>query len=151
VSAGIWTSLAGALLGIAAGVGGFTFVYARGASYLTDDPAACANCHVMRDYHSAWQKSSHRSAAVCNDCHTPSSLIGKYSTKARNGFWHSYYFTTGAFPDNLEATPASQEIAEAACQKCHAPVVQVLAPGHPRSSIGCIRCHGQVGHRLRIR
>src|SRR5688572_23773077 len=33
-------------IGAAAGVGGFTFVYAEGASYLTDDPAACANCHV---------------------------------------------------------------------------------------------------------
>lgn len=33
--------------GLAVGVGGYTFVYARGASYLTNDPAACANCHVI--------------------------------------------------------------------------------------------------------
>ena len=38
-----------ALAGVAAGVGGFTFVYARGASYLTNDPRACANCHVMNE------------------------------------------------------------------------------------------------------
>ena len=150
MASGLW-ALAGALLGIAVGIGGFTFVYARGASYLTDDPAACANCHVMREYYSAWQKSSHRSVAVCNDCHTPSGFVGKYTTKARNGFWHSYYFTTGNFPDNIQVTPANHGIAEASCRKCHAPVVQVLAPGHGPEAIGCVRCHGEVGHRLRIR
>jgi cytochrome c nitrite reductase small subunit len=30
----------GMALGIAGGIGGYTFVYARGASYLTNDPAA---------------------------------------------------------------------------------------------------------------
>lgn len=36
------------LLGTAfvAGIGGYTFVYAKGGSDLTNDPAACANCHV---------------------------------------------------------------------------------------------------------
>jgi cytochrome c nitrite reductase small subunit len=45
-------------LGVAAGVGGFTFVYAKGASYLTNDPAACANCHVMEEHYSGWVRSS---------------------------------------------------------------------------------------------
>ena len=31
--------------GILTAVGGYTFVYAKGYSYLTNDPAACANCH----------------------------------------------------------------------------------------------------------
>jgi cytochrome c nitrite reductase small subunit len=35
-------------LGLAAGLGAFTFVYARGYSYLSNDPSACANCHIMR-------------------------------------------------------------------------------------------------------
>lgn len=34
-------------IGAAIGLGAFTFVYARGSSYLGRDPAACANCHVM--------------------------------------------------------------------------------------------------------
>ncbi len=34
------------LVGVAAGIGGYTFVSARGASYLTDNPAACANGHI---------------------------------------------------------------------------------------------------------
>jgi cytochrome c nitrite reductase small subunit len=75
-------------LGLAAGVGGYTFTYARGASYLTNDPAACANCHLMREHFEGWIKSTHRIAAVCNDCHTPPGLLAKYATKASNGFWH---------------------------------------------------------------
>ena len=80
---------------MAVGVGAYTFVYARGYSYMTDNPKACVNCHVMQDQFSGWVKSSHRSVAVCNDCHTPPGLVGKYATKGQNGFWHSYYFTTG--------------------------------------------------------
>ena len=30
-------------IGAVAGLGGFTFVYAKGGSYLGNDPAACAN------------------------------------------------------------------------------------------------------------
>ena len=35
------------MVGAFVGLGLFTFWYARGASYLTDDPRACINCHVM--------------------------------------------------------------------------------------------------------
>src|SRR5687767_13211273 len=94
----------GAALGLAGGVGGFTFVYAKGASYLTNDPAACANCHVMQGHFDAWMKGSHRSVAGCNDCHTPKGVVGKYATKAKNGFWHSYYFTVGGFHEPIEIT-----------------------------------------------
>jgi cytochrome c nitrite reductase small subunit len=140
--------IAAALLGLAAGVGGYTFVYARGASYLTDDPAACANCHVMREYYVAWQKSSHRAVAVCNDCHTPSGFVSKYATKAQNGFWHSYAFTTGEFPDYMHATSRNREVAEASCMKCHAAITHALTSvaGEPLS---CVRCHAAVGHSLR--
>ena len=86
------------LLGAALGLGSYTFAYARGWAYLTDDPRACANCHVMNEQYDGWIKSSHRSVAVCNDCHVPHTVVAKYATKARNGFWHSYHFTTGTFP-----------------------------------------------------
>ena len=92
----------GVLVGLGAGLGAYTFVYAKGYSYLTNDPAACANCHVMESYYSGWLKGPHRAVAACNDCHTPHNFVGKYATKASNGFWHSFYFTTGAYPDNLE-------------------------------------------------
>jgi cytochrome c nitrite reductase small subunit len=62
------------LSGAALGLGSYTFVYATGWSYLTNDAAACANCHVMREQHDGWTSSSHRSVAVCNDCHVPRDL-----------------------------------------------------------------------------
>ncbi len=81
--------LAAILAGLTLGLGIFTFVYAKGGAYLTNDPAACANCHVMQEQYQGWLKGSHRSAAVCNDCHAPAGFIGKYATKAINGYFHS--------------------------------------------------------------
>ena len=75
---------------------------------------------------SGWLKSSHRAVAVCNDCHTPPGFVGKYTTKARNGFWHSYYFTTGWFEDNIHITPRGREVTEEACRKCHQEIVDAI-------------------------
>jgi cytochrome c nitrite reductase small subunit len=149
-----------AAIGLAAGLGAFTFVYARGASYLTNDPAACANCHIMTEHHDAWLKSSHRSVAVCNDCHAPHTFIGKYATKARNGFWHSFYFTTGRYPDPLRITEGNRRITENACRDCHADVTEaLLATSHAEAPVArgegadpgwsCVRCHRYVGHYVR--
>ena len=136
-----------AALGLAAGLGAYTFVYARGYSYLTNDPAACANCHVMEEHFAGWLKSSHRSVAVCNDCHTPPGLVAKYATKASNGFWHSFAFTSGRFPDPLRIKPHNREIAENACRKCHTEITDAIERGEGhRARIDCIRCHGTVGH-----
>ena len=81
--------LAAALIGTALALGAFTFVYAKGASYLSTDPAVCANCHIMGEHYAAWQRSSHRAMAGCADCHMPHNIVGKYAAKASNGFWHS--------------------------------------------------------------
>ena len=140
------------LLGVLIGVGGYTFVYARGYSYVTNDPAACANCHVMQAHFSAWMKSSHRSVAVCNDCHTPPGLVPKYTVKAINGFNHSLAFTTGRFPEPLRITPMNARATEKACRKCHEDIVEAIDPpvraavAHRAQQISCIRCHATVGH-----
>jgi cytochrome c nitrite reductase small subunit len=135
------------LFGIAAGLGGYTFVYARGASYLTDDPAACANCHVMREQYDGWVKSSHRSVAVCNDCHTPHAFLAKYYTKALNGYHHSLAFTSGEFHEPIQIKARNLEVTEWACRGCHADIVQAIDhPGETLEPISCIRCHDSVGH-----
>jgi nitrate/TMAO reductase-like tetraheme cytochrome c subunit len=41
------------VFGLCAGSAGYTFYYARGASYLSNDPNACANCHVMQTHWTA--------------------------------------------------------------------------------------------------
>lgn len=137
----------GVVIGLAAGVGGYTFVYARGASYLTNDPAACANCHIMRDHYSAWTRSSHRAVAACNDCHTPAGLVPKYLTKASNGFWHSFAFTTGRFPEPLRIRARNRAVTEGACRTCHRAIVEAIDLRHrPGAELSCIRCHDTVGH-----
>lgn len=136
--------LTGALLG----VGLFTFGYARGSSYLTDDPSACTNCHVMRDQYAGWLKSSHGKVAVCNDCHTPPGFFGKYGTKALNGFFHSLAFTTGSFPDEIQITGRNQKVARESCLKCHEDIVtaiQGVRGGHS-GDVDCVQCHSTVGH-----
>lgn len=172
--AAIGAPLAAAALGVALGLGAFTFVYARGASYLSTDPAVCANCHIMDEHFEAWQRSSHRVAAGCSDCHMPHDLAGKYLAKASNGFWHLLAFTTGRFPDPLQIKPQNRTITEDACRECHAdivaaidppsegPAVEVrsgrLASSRPQIHDGsvvagaresCIRCHTYVGHLVR--
>lgn len=139
---------AGICVGALVGVGNFTFIYARGASYMTNDPAACANCHVMQGHFDAWSRSSHHAVAVCNDCHTPHDFLGKYTTKAINGWNHSLAFTTGRFHEPIVINDRNRQITENACRYCHQAIVQQIdAPhGNGGDTLSCIRCHENVGH-----
>jgi cytochrome c nitrite reductase small subunit len=134
--------LAAALAGIAVGIGGYAFAYAKGTSYLGNDPATCANCHVMSAQYDGWQKSSHHGVATCNDCHTPSGAA-KYVTKAENGYHHSMAFTVGGFPDVIRARAESRAVIEGQCRACHADLVLTMTAG---GEVSCIRCHESVGH-----
>jgi cytochrome c nitrite reductase small subunit len=141
-----WLILA-IVVGIAIGVSGFTFVYARGASYLTDRPEACANCHVMQEQFTGWIRSSHRSAAVCNDCHTPKGIVPKYLNKFSNGLRHSWAFTTGWFHEPIIINVRNHEITEARCRDCHEQITEAINADHEsENGFDCIRCHGAVGH-----
>ena len=135
------------LAGVAAGIGGYTFVYAKGASYLGNDPATCANCHVMQGHLDGWQKGSHHGAATCNDCHTPAGFAGKYFTKGLNGFNHSFAFTTGRFHEPIEIKPRNRAVLEGQCRHCHAEIAAAIdGPYGPGEPISCVRCHRTVGH-----
>lgn len=131
-----------------AGAGLFTFVYGQGDSYMTNDPNACANCHIMADHLAAWRTSSHRSVAVCNDCHAPHDVVGKLATKAINGWNHSVAFTMDDFPEHLIITDLNRRVTEQACRDCHTAVTSAVDGfayrDEPRS---CITCHADVGHR----
>ena len=141
--------IVGIAIGFATGIGVYTFVYAKGYSYLSNNPASCANCHIMNDQYNAWQKSSHHAVATCNDCHTPHDFFGKYYTKASNGFWHSYYFTTNSFHEPIEITERNRRITEQSCRGCHQTMVESIEfsvrPEH-FDEVSCLRCHRSVGH-----
>ncbi len=135
-----------ATLGLATGLGGVAFVQGRGASYLTDNPQACANCHVMQPHYDGWLKASHRAVATCNDCHTPDGPLEKAAVKGLNGMRHSLAFTLGTFPDSLQARPQDKAVLEAQCRRCHA--AALLAMPHGGEGVACIHCHRSVGHQL---
>jgi len=138
------------LLGVLAGLGTFTFGYGDGAAYLSNDPAACANCHVMQEHLDTWQNSSHRHVAVCNDCHTPHDFFGKWLTKADNGMFHSLAFTTGNYPEPIQIKARNARVTQNACVRCHETTVHQMMPADPGGEApSCVHCHARVGHAFR--
>lgn len=135
-------------LGVAFGTGSYTVRYAEGFSYLSNDPKACVNCHIMRDQYDGWQKASHHAVATCNDCHVPHALIPKYFVKAENGLWHSKGFTLQDFHEPIQLRPVSMRILNANCRDCHRALVNdILEHGAVGTdSSGCVHCHANVGH-----
>jgi len=134
------------MLGLLIGLVAYTFVYAKGYSYLSNDPSSCTNCHVMNAYYDGWEKGSHHMAANCNDCHTPHNVLAKYVTKASNGFFHSFAFTTGLFPDSIRAKQRSLAVTEQSCRNCHANLTQHIDTTAGADGTSCVRCHAGVGH-----
>lgn len=149
------------LIGVAAGVGAYTFSYAKGLSYFGTDPRACINCHIMEPQYAGWQKSSHHAVAGCIDCHLPSSFIPKYLAKAENGYRHGKLFTTQTFEEPISIKRAGREILQDNCVNCHSALVVDLieltqrdvgdASGHSangaaRDGVPCVHCHSTVGH-----
>ena len=137
------------LVGVLFGLGSFTFRYAEGFSYFSNDPNACANCHVMREFLESWLKSPHHGRATCNDCHVPHDPLGKLVTKAQNGWNHSSRFTLQNFPEPIRITPANATRLEHNCVGCHQMMVSELFPEPPHQSsqdLHCVHCHAGVGH-----
>ncbi|OGW72754.1 MAG: cytochrome c nitrite reductase small subunit [Omnitrophica bacterium GWA2_52_12] len=135
-------------LGIVAGLGFYTFDYAKGLSYFSNNPRACMNCHIMRDQYESWTKSSHHQAAKCNDCHIPHAFPWKYVEKSRNGWNHSKAFTLQNFPEPIRISDHNLKILQANCIHCHDDMVSELT-GHrgvALDTVRCTECHRSVGH-----
>ncbi|HEY3296831.1 MAG TPA: cytochrome c nitrite reductase small subunit [bacterium] len=132
-----------AALGIVLGISAYTFYFARGYSYLSNNPDACVNCHVMKDKFDAWQVSPHR-FALCNDCHVPHNLIGKYATKMEHGIRHSYVFTFGN-PQVIRLKKSGEAIVEGNCIRCHETMVSKIFHGF-KGDRRCFDCHRGMGH-----
>jgi cytochrome c nitrite reductase small subunit len=135
----------GALLGILFGLGAFTFDYAHGLSYLSSDPAACVNCHIMQSQYDSWQRASHRSVATCVDCHLPQRGLAKWMAKADNGYRHSEAFTFQDFREPIMMTAGNRRILQRSCLECHRDLIHQMAAGR-YDAVECVHCHSGVGH-----
>ncbi len=143
---GAWLLFFG-LSGGVAGLGGYTFTYARGFSYFSDNPTACANCHVMREFYDAWVKGPHHAVATCNNCHTPqSSILAEYWVKAMNGFGHGKAFTLNDVPNVIRITDSNRAIVQQNCLHCHGEMVSQISHVSSRNPTDCLTCHSRVGH-----
>lgn len=140
--------------GAAAGLGTFTARYAGALSYLSPDPKACANCHIMQSQYDSWQKASHHTAATCVDCHLPHALLPKYAAKAENGWHHSVAFTSQNFDEPIRIKGANIERLYDNCVRCHGDLVHPLIASGLRTDgtrrdeavVFCVHCHANVGH-----
>jgi cytochrome c nitrite reductase small subunit len=138
---------AATLAGILLGMGLYTFTYAEGASYLSTDPAACANCHIMSDQYASWTASSHSSVAGCIDCHLPHPTIPKWISKAENGWFHSVAFTLQNHPEPIRIKPRNHRIVQRNCVSCHSAMVHQMLPATvDGGAVTCMACHYDVGH-----
>jgi len=106
--------------GVIVGLSAYSTYMSRIHSYLSDDPEACINCHIMDSYYDSWSHSSHREVANCNDCHVPhNNIFNKYYFKAADGLYHSAVFTFRIEPQVIRPRNASYNVIMNNCIRCH--------------------------------
>ncbi|HZW06650.1 MAG TPA: cytochrome c nitrite reductase small subunit [Phycisphaerales bacterium] len=149
----VGAALVGALVGTFVAGAGYTAHYAHATSYLSDDPRACVNCHIMNDQYDAWAKSSHHARATCNDCHVPhDSVVSKYAVKAEHGYRHSKGFTFQDFHEPIQMKQSSYDVVIENCVRCHEAMTHEIRTsitrpsGEPAGGVDCIHCHAGVAH-----
>lgn len=115
-----WQPIVMILLGAIVGLVIYIGKVANVASYLTDDPRACINCHVMTTEYITWNHSSHRAVATCNDCHVPHDNVFKqYAFKAKDGLYHATIYTLRTEPQAIVMHEAGQQAVQNNCIRCH--------------------------------
>ena len=115
-------------------------------AYLGNNPSTCNNCHVMDAVYESWYHGSHKAWAGCGDCHTPHDLIPKYFVKAQSGYRHVSAFISGHIPDAIRALPASREVVQENCIRCHAETVSAMLNNSMELDRFCFDCHRTVAH-----
>jgi cytochrome c nitrite reductase small subunit len=146
-------------LGATLGMAVYVARISEAASYLSDDPEACINCHIMTPQYATWQHSAHGRVTNCNDCHVPhTSIAAKYYFKAKDGLRHSALFTLRMEKQVITAIPESREVIQQNCVRCHGRVVEAvgsdkqaasaMAAAHSTGDFerACIDCHRETPH-----
>ena len=151
---GLKRSAAIFLIAVIFGLGFFIMREGEVLSYLSDDPQACVNCHVMTPVYNSWMHSSHREWASCNDCHVPhNNIVNKYYFKAKDGLYHASVFTARMEPDVIFMREPSQEVVQDNCIRCHVQNVKqtkydgwLETHSANRTERQCWSCHREVPH-----
>lgn len=130
----------------------------KALSYLSTDPKACINCHVMNVQYATWQHSSHAQRATCVECHLPTdTTVNKYKAKAKDGWNHSVAFTLDSYGQVLEISEDGANRVQANCMSCHARLTKTLIDnrdkyhdftGTPVVDRKCWECHRDVPHGM---
>lgn len=138
-----------AMVGIIAGGALVLVRVSNAASYLSDSPETCMNCHVMTDAYASWQRGGHGRVAVCNDCHVPhENLVAKYGFKAMDGTKHSAIFTFRKEPQVLELSHTAQPVVQKNCLRCHQNQFEMIRLSKT-SEQKCWDCHQTIHGPLR--
>lgn len=151
---GRWYVTAIIITGILAGVVVYLFRISNASSYLSHDPKACINCHVMIPQYASWKRSSHARVAVCVDCHIPhDNPIHSYSFKMRDGLRHSYVFTTRSEPQVIMIKEEGTAVVQENCIRCHRRMLEdtsLPSSTYEAHKAGegklCWECHREVPH-----
>lgn len=144
-----WQVLFYILLGAAAGTGVLLVRIANAASYLSDSPLTCINCHVMTDAYASWQRGSHSQTAVCTDCHVPhDNIAAKWAFKGFDGTKHSAVFTLRAEPQVMSLSATAVPVVQASCLRCHDHQMQMVRlAGYGERK--CWDCHQNIHSEVR--
>lgn len=123
----------------------------RATSYMSDDPRACINCHIMDPQYATWQHGSHGRFTTCNDCHVPhDSVFRKYFFKAKDGSRHSSMFMLRLEPQVIRIHEEGANVVMENCLRCHGNLVggtQDYAGGvHKDTTRKCWECHRETPH-----
>ncbi|MDO9512752.1 MAG: cytochrome c nitrite reductase small subunit [Bacteroidales bacterium] len=140
--------------GIFTGLAVFVFYVSNAASYLSEDPKTCINCHVMNPQFATWFHSSHREVASCTDCHVPhDNVFRKYYFKAQDGMRHATIFTMRTEPQVIQIKEAGQRVVKENCIRCHTPLLENAAMNswnphftQDRTERSCWECHREIPH-----
>lgn len=116
------------MIGIITGLGLYILYISNATAYLSNDPRACVNCHVMNVHYASWQRGSHARVATCNDCHVPQdNFFRTYWFKANDGLRHATYFTMRWEPQVIQIKEAGKEAVQENCIRCHSNNIHPVA------------------------
>lgn len=132
----------------------FVIYISNATSYLSDEPEACINCHVMTSEYVSWQNGSHGKVTICNDCHVPhDNFIRKYYFKANDGLRHSFMFTFRLEPQVIQMKEAGKNVVQENCKRCHSHLLTMVTSdniygGNYKHGEGklCWECHRETPH-----